>query len=85
MNVILNLLKEVLLAMVFKVAWKVVLERALTRVTITSLRWLAKLTTNTVDDQTVEDIIASLKGKRLKVVDDQVQDPRLNQTEHWGR
>ena len=85
MNVILNLVKEVLLAMVFKVAWKVVLERALTRVIIASLRWLAKLTTNNVDDQTVEDIIVSLKGKRLKVIDDPSQDPRLKQTEHWER
>lgn len=63
-------LKELLLATIAKVAWKAVAERFFTRLVIYSLEKLKDLSTNDVVDQTVEDIIDSLRGKRLKVVDE---------------
>lgn len=70
MSIILTLLKESLLALFFRIGWKVVVERALTRVVISSARKLAKLTTNNVDDAVVEDIVKSLQKKKLKVADE---------------
>jgi len=63
------LLKEVLLATVAKVAFKAVAERFATRLVIYGLEKLKGYSTNDVVDSTVEDIIQSLKGKRLSVAD----------------
>jgi hypothetical protein len=50
--------------------WKAVAERASTRLLIFSLRKLESYTTNSVAKETVNDIINSLRGKGLKVIDD---------------
>lgn len=63
-------LKELLLATVAKVAWKAVAERFFTRLVVYGLEKLKDLSTNDVVDETVDDIIQSLKGKRLKVIDE---------------
>lgn len=63
-------LKELLLATVAKVAWKAVAERFFTRLVVYGLEKLKDLSTNDVIDETVDDIIQSLKGKRLKVIDE---------------
>lgn len=63
-------LKELLLATVAKVAWKAVAERFFTRLVVYGLEKLKALSTNDVVDETVDDIIQSLKGKRLKVIDE---------------
>lgn len=68
-KIILMVLKETLLALVAKVAWKAVAERFLTRLVIYGLEKLRDMSTNDVVDQTVTDVIESLKGKRLVVAD----------------
>ena len=66
MSIIGKLLYETAL----RVAWKAVAERFITRFTVWGLRKLASSTKNTLDDKTVDDIVESLKGKKLKVIDD---------------
>ena len=61
---------ETLKAMFFKIAFKHVLERFVTRVVIWGGRKLVSMTTNTLDDDTWADIEAELTGKGLKVADD---------------
>jgi len=68
--VLLSLLKEVTLSVVGKVTWKVIFERFYTRLLVHSLEKIKKMNTNEVVDETVDDIIYALKGKRLKVIDE---------------
>ncbi|MGE4501967.1 MAG: hypothetical protein AB7D03_03755 [Thiomicrospira sp.] len=70
MNLLLNLLKETLLAMLLKIGWRVVIERFITRAVIGGLRKLASMTTNTLATETVEDIVVQLQGKKLKIADE---------------
>jgi hypothetical protein len=53
-----------------KVGWSAVFERFYTRLVIYGLNKIKSMTTNDVIDDTVQDIINQLKGKRLKVVDE---------------
>ncbi len=69
LTIVFNLLKEMLLAMVMKVAWKAVAERFFTRLVIFGLNKLKDYSTNDVVDETVADITASLSGKGLTVID----------------
>ena len=69
LKIALMILKETLLAMVAKVAWKAVAERFFTRLVIWGLEKLRDMSSNDVVDQTVTDVIDSLKGKRLVVAD----------------
>lgn len=68
-TILLTVLKETLLALLAKVAWKAVAERFITRLVIWGLEKLRDMSTNDVVDQTVTDVIESLKGKRLVVAD----------------
>ena len=63
-----KLFKEAGLALIRKLPWTVLVERFLSRITVAGLRKLAKLTTNTLDDETVEDVIRSLKRPDLPEV-----------------
>jgi hypothetical protein len=63
-------MKEMILSLVGKVMWKAVAERASTRLLIFSLRKLESYSTNSVAKETVNDIINSLRGKGLKVIDE---------------
>lgn len=54
---------------VFQVAWKVILERFASRLVIWGLEKIKTLSTNDVTQETVNDIILSLKGKKLKEVE----------------
>ena len=73
MNVITGILGktlwEVLKGLILQVAWKVILERIASRLVIWGLEKLETLTTNDVTQETVNDIIHSLKGKKLKEVE----------------
>ena len=69
-SILFTMLKEVFLALVAKVAFKVVLERFSTRLVIYGLEKLKGYSTNEVVDDTVQDVINQLKGKGLKVVDE---------------
>ncbi len=60
---------EVLKGMFFQVAWKVILERFASRLVIWGLEKVKNLSTNDVTQDTVNDIILSLKGKKLKEVE----------------
>lgn len=69
-QILFAMLKETFLSLVAKIAFKVVLERFFTRLVIYGLNKLKDYSTNDVVDSTVDDIISSLKGKKLKVVDE---------------
>lgn len=60
-----KLVSDSLSAVIGRIGWTVVLERLLTRILIASLRWLKGLSTNDVVDETVDDIVKQLQGKRL--------------------
>jgi len=60
---------EMSIAIFGKVAWKAVFERFYTRLLIYSLNKIKDMNTNEVVDNTVQDIIDSLKGKKLAVID----------------
>lgn len=69
-GVVLVLLKEIVMGMIGKIALRAVGERFATRLVIHGLTKLKAYSTNEVVDGTVDDIIKSLKGKKLKVVDE---------------
>lgn len=69
-GILFSMLKEIFLALVAKIAFKVVAERFASRLVIYGLEKLKKASSNDVVDATVQDIIDQLKGKRLKVVDE---------------
>ncbi|MCG6344287.1 hypothetical protein K6U40_02035 [Vibrio fluvialis] len=60
---------EVLKGLFFQVAWKGILERFASRLVIWGLETIKTLSTNDVTQETVNDIIPSLKGKKLKEVE----------------
>jgi len=68
-GIILNILKESLMAMVGKLAFKAISERFMTRLVIYGLLKLKDMSTNDVVDNTVQDIVDQLKGKKLTVAD----------------
>jgi len=63
------LIKEILLGVIGKVAFKAIGERFATRLVVYGLNKLKEKNSNTVVQDTVNDIIASLEGKGLKVID----------------
>lgn len=69
-NAALMIIVETLKAMLFKIAFKSVLERFITRVVLWGGDKLVLMTSNDLDNQTWADIRAELTGKRLKVADD---------------
>jgi hypothetical protein len=70
-TILFNLLKETFLALIAKIAFRTIAERFMTRLVIYGLKKLKDYSTNDVVDDTVQDIIDQLKGKRLKVADDE--------------
>ncbi|MCG0008939.1 hypothetical protein [Vibrio parahaemolyticus] len=61
-------LLEVLKGLFFQIGWKIILERFATRTVVWGLETLKGLTTNDVMQETVDDIINALQGKRLKEI-----------------
>ncbi|WP_274025596.1 hypothetical protein [Vibrio parahaemolyticus] len=61
-------LLEVLKGLFFQISWKIILERFATRTVVWGLETLKGLTTNDVMQETVDDIINALQGKRLKEI-----------------
>ena len=61
-------LLEVLKGLFFPIGWKIILERFATRLVVWGLETLKGLSTNDVLQETVDDIIAALQGKRLKEI-----------------
>ena len=69
-SIIFIMLKEILLGIVGRIGLKIVGERFATRLVIYGLNKLKDYSTNDVVDGTVDDIVKSLKGKKLKVADE---------------
>lgn len=69
-NAFMLVLIETLKALFFKIAFKAVLERFITRLVIWGGDKLVKMTSNDLDDETWLDIKSQLTGKGLKVADD---------------
>ena len=61
-------LLEVLKGLFFQISWSIILERFATRLVVWGLETLKGLSTNDVLQETVDDIINALQGKRLKEV-----------------
>lgn len=61
---------EILLAIAGKIAFRAIGERFATRLVVYGLEWLRDKFTNDVTQSTLDDVINSLKGKGLKVIDD---------------
>lgn len=61
-------LLEVLKGLFFQVGWSIILERFATRLVVWGLETLKGLSTNDVLQETVDDIINALQGKRLKEI-----------------
>ncbi|TOO35560.1 hypothetical protein CGH37_14305 [Vibrio parahaemolyticus] len=61
-------LLEVLKGLFFQIGWSIILERFATRLVVWGLETLKGLTTNDVMQETVDDIINALQGKRLKEI-----------------
>ena len=67
------IIKEMVLSMVGKIGWKIVGERLATRLVVYGLKKLESLSSNTVTTALVRDILDSLQGKKLKVIDGQLR------------
>lgn len=61
-------LLEVLKGLFFQIGWPIILERFATRLVVWGLETLKGLSTNDVLQETVDDIINALQGKRLKEI-----------------
>jgi len=77
-NAVLMIIFEALKSMFFKIAFKAVLERFITRLVLWGGDKLVKMTSNTLDDETWLDIKSQLTGKGLKVADDHLQETLEN-------
>ncbi|HHE0568839.1 TPA: hypothetical protein ACN31N_000889 [Vibrio parahaemolyticus] len=61
-------LLEVLKGLFFQIGWSIILERFATRLVVWGLETLKGLSSNDVLQETVDDIINALQGKRLKEI-----------------
>jgi len=71
-TILFTMLKEIFLSLIAKIAFKTVGERFATRLVVYGLDKLKDYSENNVVDETVDDVINQLKGKRLKVIDELV-------------
>ena len=71
-GILFTALKEIFLSLLAKVAFKTVGERFATRLVVYGLDKIKDYSDNDVVDETVDDIVISLTGKRLKVIDELV-------------
>ena len=68
-TILFTMLKEIFLSLIAKIAFKTVLERFATRLVVYGLNKLKDYSTNNVVDETVDDVINQLKGKKLQVIE----------------
>lgn len=64
-GITLTLVLEIVKAIFFRITWRVVLERFLTRVLIEALKRLKTLSSNRIVDETVDSILLQLRGDGL--------------------
>ncbi|MEO9497562.1 MAG: hypothetical protein ABJG42_24025 [Vibrio splendidus] len=60
-----GILKDTILALLGRIAWKIIFERFFTRMVMTGLRSLVKMSTNEVVKDTLIDVADMLEGKGL--------------------
>lgn len=60
---------EILKAIIFRLPWHVLFERFVTRGIVWGLNKLVKMKSNDLVQGTADDLIKSLEGKRLAVID----------------
>jgi len=68
--ILFTLIKETTLTMLGRVAWSTIFERFYTRLVVTGLEKLESMSTNDLERDTVHDVLVSLQGKKLKVIED---------------
>jgi len=68
-TILFTMLKEIFLSLIAKIAFKAVGERFATRLVVYGLNKLKDYSTNEVVDETVDDVINQLKGKKLQVIE----------------
>jgi len=68
-TILFTALKEIFLSLLAKIAFKAVGERFATRLVVYGLNKLKDYSTNEVVDETVDDVINQLKGKKLQVIE----------------
>jgi hypothetical protein len=85
LNALMVVIFETLKAMLFKIAFKTVVERFTCRVVIWGGDKLVKMTTNDLDDKTWLDIRRQLTGKRLKVADESFDKSVANDFGGWSK
>lgn len=64
-KVLLGMVKDSFLMITGKINWRIVIERFLTRVLVLILRWVKGLSSNTLVNSTVEDLLAQLREHGL--------------------
>ena len=64
-GVVFKMLGDIGLAMLFKIGWRAIFERLLTRVLVGCLNWLASLSTNQIYKATVTDILKDFQDRGL--------------------
>lgn len=64
-TILMKAMQEALMSLLGKLPWGVIMERLLSRLIVAGLRNLASRTTNTLDDETVEDVINVLRRTDL--------------------
>jgi hypothetical protein len=67
-TILFSIIKEIVLSMVGKIAFKHVGERLATRLVVYGLNKLKGMSSNTVTTGLVDDILMSLEGKGLKAL-----------------
>lgn len=63
-------LKEILVGLLERIPWAAITERLVTRIVIAGLEKLRDMDYNDVTNETVDDMIRGLRGKRLKRADE---------------
>ena len=64
-GIVLNLVKDAVLALVMKIQWKIVVERVTSRLVVRGLHRLASLSSNSLMMETVDDLVSQIESKGL--------------------
>lgn len=78
LDVLMKTCRDVAMKFIEKTPWAVIVERLLTRVLVSCLKWLSRSSTNEVWVDTVNDFIAVLNGKGLRDAKPIKDEPGVN-------
>lgn len=75
-TILLGMVKDSFFMITGKIEWRIVVERFLTRVLVLILRWVKGLSSNTLVNSTVEDLLAQMRAHGLaQAYDDTLKKP----------